>query len=189
MIAVPTFQAYAMSRPNGWPGGVYDGTFGEDGLRLFRDGTEVLHLAVGTAVRANGAALTVAVPGGELTFVVRPPAPADPRGVALGFAAFLAGGKREWKRAERTRSATPWWLGVLALMPVACGLVASVGLGWWTNTASSLAVVVNLLALSRRGWTAGDKARMVGGVAALSAVLAGVGVVFFLMARFARSGY
>lgn len=186
MIAVTTFQAYALSRPNGWPAGVYEGTFGEDGLRLFRDGNELLHVPVGARVRAGGMTLTVQIPGGELSFEVRPPAPADPRGVALGMAVFLAGGKKQWKQAERTRLAVPWWLGMLALIPIPCGLVASLGLGWWANTATSAALVVNCLALSRRQWAVGEKAGVVGGITMLAIVLAVIGSVTYFLTRLPR---
>jgi hypothetical protein len=161
MIAVPTFQAYALSRPQGWAAGLYDGTFGDDGLRLFRDGNEVLHLPVGSRVRVKGSALTVPVAGGELTFEVRPPAPADPRGVAIGFAAFLAGTKADKKRVKREAVGIPWWLVLLTVAPTALAGGVWVWIGWrWYTVAAVAATVLDVFIVSRRRWTLASRAAM-----------------------------
>jgi hypothetical protein len=151
MIAVTTFQAYALSRPNGWPAGVYEGTFGEDGLRLFRDGNEVLVVPRGTGVRVSGAELTFPVLGGELVVEVRPPAPADAKATALAFALYLAGGREQQKKVLDRTYGVSCGLVVLAFLPMVASIVGAFFSGYWVTGVGTLTSVLCLVVF-RTNW-------------------------------------
>ncbi|MCU0704289.1 MAG: hypothetical protein MUF18_09975 [Fimbriiglobus sp.] len=175
MIAVTTFQAYALSRPQGWRAGMYDGTFGEDGLRLLHNGMEILHLTPGTTqVRSSGSALLIALPGGDLELELRPPPPADPRATALAIALALAGGKAKQKVAKERSLGIPWWLNALAVLPVLCDVVLffSLGRSSWCLTMTGLATMVNVLVVSQSRWDVTRRVAVVGTVAVGSMVAA-----------------
>lgn len=167
MIAVTKFEAYALSRPNGWPGGLYHGAYGDDGLRLFRDGNEVLVVPRGTAgVRVSGAELTFQLPGGELVVEIRPPPPADPMATALAFALGLAGERPQQKRVLKRTYGVSCGLVVLAFLPTVAGIAGAFFSGFWVTGLGALSSVLCLVVF-RSGWDESKRRHTAIGLAVL----------------------
>jgi hypothetical protein len=136
MDSVPVFKAYVLSRPNGWHPGVYEGTFSDEGLRLYYQDVEVLHVTPGTpGVVVDGATMSFPVQGGMLVVQLRPPYPANPAATALAFALYLAGNKQQHTEAEQALESTLVGLTLLAcflgFVAFVFMMVVAVVVGFW----------------------------------------------------------
>lgn len=187
MVAVRTFQAYALSRPQGWPSGLYDGTISEDELRLFRNGREVLSVPRGTTgVLVSGAELTLPVADGELVVELRPPAPADPKATALAFALHLAGGREQQKRVLDRTHGVSCGLALVAFLPLLASLIGSLFGGFWVPGVGTLTTALCLVVFRTR-WDESKRRHAAIGLCVFGVLAVVVATVVGMMFRAANA--